>query len=88
MNPSPSPSNVMLPPNEPGPPFAEKGGRNAVPVRSYVRRKPGKSAVFLATTARLREEVALRQFDSEWEAAFEAEVKRDPAFACDAGLVV
>ncbi len=77
----------MLQPTEPGQHSSGKGALVAVPVCSHTRRKPGKSSVYLSKHEQLREEVAIARFDSEWPELFEAEVKRDPAFACDAGLV-
>lgn len=79
-------ANMRLP-TEPGQHSSGKGALVAVPVRSHTRRKPRKPPVYLSKHEQLREEVAMRQFDSEWEALFDAEVARDPAFACDAGLV-
>lgn len=77
----------MLQPTEPGQHSSGKGALVAVPVRSHTRRKPRKPPVYLSKHEQLREEVAIARFDSEWPELFEAEVKRDPAFACDAGLV-
>ncbi len=77
----------MLQPTEPGQHSSGKGALVAVPVRSHTRRKPRKPPVYLSKHEQLREEVAIARFDSEWEALFDAEVARDPAFACDAGLV-
>ncbi len=77
----------MLQPTEPGQHSGGKGALVAVPVRSHTRRKPRKPPVYLSKHEQLREEVAIARFDSEWEALFDAEVARDPAFACDAGLV-
>ena len=77
----------MLQPTEPGQHSSGKGALVAVPVRSHTRRKPRKPPVYLSKHEQLREEVAIARFDSEWPELFEAEVKRDPSFACTMGML-